>query len=264
MGQNHIWLDNPFVAFLLKASNLQNEEDALRLDNERRLMIHSYSLLVGHNAAGAETEVFVEDEGQLGVSLYGGGPTDIEQVAVQDLGGGAGTPHGLINTPLLWDGANFVNPGAETQARGAAQRMMFQGQDEATNPDAVRTDPNRILWLRNYLGYVQVPSAEVPAPEGDVWNPGAAGTVLYEFCFLVTNNDAGGAAVTVSVGIDVGAVGALAAPEYVMFEEVVPYPGTSGWRGPFVMNGDDAVRAEASVANDASIHFKVRRVDVGA
>lgn len=138
------------------------------------------------------------------------------------------------------------------------------GADEAGNADVWRTDPNRIPWSRLYPGYVQVDPVEIPAAEGVLWNPGVVAAQLYEVSFLVVNNDAGAAAVTVSVGVDLAGAGALAAPEYWMYNEIVPYPGTSGWRGPFLIAGDDDVRGVASAANDASIHWRIRRVDVGA
>jgi hypothetical protein len=100
--------------------------------------------------------------------------------------------------------------------------------------------------------------------EGDLWAPGGTSAEEYEVEFFVINNDAASAAVTVSVGLDLAAGGGLAAPEYWVFNEVVPYPGNLGWRGPFIMRGDDAVRGVASVANDASIHFRIKRVDTGA
>lgn len=114
--------------------------------------------------------------------------------------------------------------------------------------------------LPDYHIAVLVDPVEVPAAEAVLWNPGAVATEIYEVYFLVVNNDAGAAAVTVSIGVDIAAGGALAAPEYWMFNEVIPYPGNSGWRGPFVIGGDDDVRGVASVANDASIHFRVRRL----
>jgi len=145
--------------------------------------------------------------------------------------------------------------------------IVVYGYDEAFNADRLRTDPNRVLWVRQYEGYIQVDPVEIPAAEGILWNPGATAAELYAVWFNVVNNDAGAAAVTVSVGVDLAAGGGLAAPEYWMFNEVIPYPGTSGWRGGrngYIIAGDDDVRGIASVANDASIHFQVKRVDIGA
>jgi hypothetical protein len=97
-----------------------------------------------------------------------------------------------------------------------------------------------------------------------MWNPGANAAERYDVEFFVVNNDAGGTAVTVSIGVDIATGGGLAAPEYWMFNEVIPYPGGSGWRRGGIVGGDDDVRGVASVVNDASVHWRIRRVDVGA
>jgi hypothetical protein len=151
----------------------------------------------------------------------------------------------------------------ELGAAGEIQTLLV-GQDEGSNADIVRTDPNRILWMRPRTVWQDVNPVEIPSTEGDLWAPGGTSAEEYELEFYVVNNDAASSAVTVSVGLDLGAVGSLAAPEYWIFNEVVPYPGNLGWRGPFIMRGDDAVRGIASVANDASIHFRIKRVDTGA
>ncbi len=138
------------------------------------------------------------------------------------------------------------------------------GKDEASNLDALRTDPDRIQWTRPYDAYVQVDPVLIPSTEGVLWNPGSTAAQIYEVSFMAVNFDAGGAAVTISVGVDIAAGGSLATLEYWMFNEVLPYPGTTGWRGPFIIGGDDDVRGIASAANDAGIHFRIRRVDTGA
>jgi len=109
--------------------------------------------------------------------------------------------------------------------------------------------------------YVEVPSQEVPVAEGDLWNPTGADTTIYEVYFNVINNDAGGAAIAgVYIGREINSAGGLAAPYYWMFNETIPHPGESAWRGPYTMHGDDAIRGVAAVANDASVHFRVRRL----
>jgi hypothetical protein len=127
----------------------------------------------------------------------------------------------------------------------------------------IQLDNSNILFVREYIPYSLVDPVQIPAAEGILWNPGAPAGYVVEVCFLVVNNDAGAAPVTVSVGVDVGGAGALAAPEYWMFNEVIAYPGTSGWRGPFVIGGDDDVRGIASAANDASIHFRAKLMNPG-
>ena len=104
----------------------------------------------------------------------------------------------------------------------------------------------------------------IPSTEGILYDPGATAAQIYWVQYKVVNIDAGAAAVTVSVGVDIAAGGTLATIEYDMFNDVIPYPGNSGWRDLGMIGGDDDVRGIASAANDAIIRFKVRRVDVGA
>lgn len=193
--------------------------------------------------------------GQSMVSLFGRNVTGaLQAIENEDTGE-------LRVVQMGWDGAAPIRLLAEATGE---QRVAVVGTDEAMNLDNFRTDPNRIPWVRDYPGWEQIDPVEVPVAEGVLWNPGADATELYKVSFLVVNNDAGGAVVTVSIGVDIAAGGALVAPEYWVFNEVVPYPGSLGWRGPFLIAGDDDVRGVASVANDASIHFRARRVDVGA
>lgn len=129
----------------------------------------------------------------------------------------------------------------------------------------LRKTISAILWTRLYEEWISVPSAEVPVAEAVLWNPGGTTGEHYLVEFNVVNNDVGAAAIAgVYIGRDVGGGGALGRPEWWMFDETIPYPGNSGWRGPYFMNGDDDIRGVAGVANDASIHFRVRRVDIDA
>ena len=108
---------------------------------------------------------------------------------------------------------------------------------------------------------VDVAPIQVPSTEADLWAPGEIDTVRYKVKFLVVND--GSAAVTVTIGRDPDDSGSdIGRPEFWMDSEVVPFPGTSGWRGPFDMHGDDAVRGVASLADNASVQWDVVRVDV--
>ena len=145
-------------------------------------------------------------------------------------------------------------------------KVVNYGKDERNdeNLDAFRTDPNRIKWNRPFAGWINVDPLLVPSTEGILYNPGATAAQIYWVQYKVVNIDAGAAAVTVSIGADIAAGGGLATIEYDMFNEVIPYPGTSGWRDLGMIGGDDDVRGIASAADDAIIRFKVRRVDTGA
>jgi hypothetical protein len=123
-------------------------------------------------------------------------------------------------------------------------------------------DENRAQVVRVYNNYIQVDPVLLPAAEAAIWNPGADATQLYSVEYSITNIDAGGAPVTYSIGVEVGgAGGALTADEYWQFNSVLPYPGSSGWRGPYIIAGDDDVRGVASAANDAKVDWRIRRID---
>jgi len=177
---------------------------------------------------------------------------------IQQLGEADGTDRSQL---ILHDGTVQRRWLSETD--GKAQISLY-GKDEASNLDALRTDPNRILWNRPFEGWVQQDGVAIPAAEGIVYNPGTTAAQAYWIQYKVVNIDAGAAAVTVSVGVDVAAGGSLAGAEYDMFNEVIPYPGSSGWRDLGIIAGDDDIRAVASAADDAIIRFRIRRVDTGA
>lgn len=109
--------------------------------------------------------------------------------------------------------------------------------------------------------FVDVPSRELAAAEGDLWDPSEADTVIYRVMFILINNDAGGAAAAGTyVGREIDSAGGLARPYYWMFDETIPYPGLTAWQGPYFIHGDDAVRGYTTNANEVSIHFDVRRI----
>lgn len=117
------------------------------------------------------------------------------------------------------------------------------------------------VQLEDAYVFVDVPSVELPVAEGDLWDPGEADTVIYRVMFNVVNDDVGAAAIAgVYVGREIDSAGGLTVPYYWLYNETIPHPGQSGWRGPYYIHGDDAIRGVAAVANDASIHFDVKRV----
>lgn len=141
-------------------------------------------------------------------------------------------------------------------------RISLIGGDEALNADRLRTDPNRIIWVRQYKGYVQVDPLEIGdggAANNLLFNPGATAAQLYEVDYLIVNVN--GAMVTVTVGVDVAGTGVVTHPW--IDSEVIPYPGSSGWRSGGIIAGDDDVRGVTSAVG-AIIHWRIRRVDTGA
>lgn len=110
------------------------------------------------------------------------------------------------------------------------------------------------LFVRRNLAPVNLPNAD-----GLLWDPAETNAECYEVEFLIVNQH--NAAITCTVGIDLAGGGGLAAPEFWMRNEVVPYPGDSAWRGPFVLLGNSTVRGLCStIASGGCIHWRIRRM----
>lgn len=222
--------------------------------------LRAWCPLVLTNAAGREIPGLGEDDGTQRMQLV---LWETAAPAAQVRWRAEPTGEACVSL-YAWDGAALIQP--LTEADGSV-RSSLVGTDEVGNEDSLRTDASRIVWNRPYDRLEDIASAEIPVAEGDLWSPAVGAAVLYQVWYMIVNNDAGGAAVTVSVGRDVGAGGGLAAPEYWTFNEIIPYPGQTEWRGGrygFRVAGNDAIRGIASVANDASIHFMVKRVDTAS
>ena len=114
--------------------------------------------------------------------------------------------------------------------------------------------PDDFVW-------VDVVSRNIAAAEGDLWDPALLDSDIFEVFFLVVNNNAAAAVVTgVYIGREPNSAGGLAAPNYWLFDETIPYPGNSDWQGPFYIHGDDAIRGVAATGAATSIFFKVRQI----
>jgi len=188
------------------------------------------TLMRGRTVSGAEEPVLLEDTRELRTLLAG------------------------------WDGAAPIR--ALFEATGE-QKITLHGKDEAGNIDPLRTDPSGVLWMRAYEQSVIAAPAILAAADAVLWTPPLPNTIaeLYEIDFLLVNV-AGVVTGPVSVGVDIGAVGALAIPEFWVYQEMLPWPGSSGWRGTFLCRGLDTIRGwNAAGANLSTIHFRVRRID---
>lgn len=140
--------------------------------------------------------------------------------------------------------------------------VTIHGHSSSDVPKPIRTnasDQIQVEVINDQSPYVQVDPQLITAAEADLWDPGADAGDMYDVEFLVVNVD-GTDAVDVSVGQDVAGGGGLAAGEYFMYSEIVLAKGTSGWRGPFRIGGDDVIRGIAGAANDACIHFRIKKV----
>lgn len=166
---------------------------------------------------------------------------------------------GTVRVQLLaWDGAQerVVN---ETSGRLA---IVNYGKDSGGTEDPLRTNANQQLQvevINDTSVWVQVDPQLIAAAEADLWDPGGDAGDIYDLEFLVVNVD-GTNAVDVSIGQDVAGGGGLTAAEYFMFTETIPAKGSSGWRGPFRIGGDDHIRGVATAANDACIHIRAKLI----
>lgn len=257
-----IILLNEDIPLRLSGTNRNNKPGAVLLEDDRTL--RTWSIAVG-TFGGQEIPIAVESGGeQINSIYYNDYSPALAQPRVEASTGEQaislyGSPDsGTTFVPLAVNGDDQI-------------QVQLVGVDEAGNNDNLRTDPNRILWTRDFLAYEQVDPVEIAAAGGGVlYNPGATASELYEVSFKVVNQDTGGA-VVVDVGVDIGGGGSLASPEYWMRNESLPAAGSVGYKfpaegfeGPFLIAGDDDVYGVADVASRAAIHFRVRRVDVGA
>ncbi len=252
------------LEFFPMGRNRHGSPGALSIEDDRTL--RAWTVGVGVDATGAERPILIEAGRQGATVLWGEGPFGLERVAVQDFGGGAGTPHGLINVPVGWDGATFPILAVENAASGelGAQKVSGYGTNDGGDVVANLVDSARVPFQRIHHDYEQVDPTVLTNVVTPLYDPGTTGAQLYSVEFLIVNNDAGAAPVTVTVGVDIGGVGTLGLGEYWLFDHIIPYPGDTEWRGPFIMPGDDRVMGIASAVDDTSIHFRVKRVDLVA
>lgn len=214
------------------------------------------------NRGGRNVQPLVEDDGsQRSWALQvlrrtSGGAEEVVALAESD---------GTLITSLQGKDSSGNQVSIAVEPTTGELRVVNGGKDAAGNIDEFLTGANQEQVVRNFTVWQDVNPVEIPAAEGDLWDPGGTSAEVYEVEFYIVNNDAGSAAVSgVYVGLDLASGGTLAAPEYWMFNETIPYPGSSGWRGPFIMRGDDQIRGVAAAANDVSIHFRIKRVDASA
>lgn len=188
-------------------------------------------LAYGHDSNGNPKQFLLEDTGEQKNVLHGKASGTITSVGVE--------------------------------ATSGELRTVLNGKDSGGNIDPLRTNANQQLQveLANSLGIVQLDPALIPSSEGTLLDGSASLTsgAVYEVTFVIANID-GTNAVSVNIGVDVGAGGSLAAEEYFLNSYLVPAQDIAG---PFMLTiaGDDDIRGAAGAANDAAIHFtRVERV----
>ena len=113
--------------------------------------------------------------------------------------------------------------------------------------------------LPNDYAMMNVPPILMAGADGILWNIGTNNAYAYSVEFLIVNVN--NALVTVNIGVDLVSAGALTPAEFWMFNEVIPSPGTSGWKGPFIINGSDDVRGWCVTgANLANGQWRIKRL----
>jgi hypothetical protein len=220
-------------------------------------------MMVALDETGTPRPISMDAEGRLDTHTVS--QTIIVDQYGNEIGVGAEADGTLRSQVVLWD----YTGGAQIRAAGepttGEARIMLTGKDEAGNIDALLTDQHQVLWTRSYEDSIIAPPVQLPAADGILWSPGGLATELYEVDFLIVNTS-GAVTGPISVGVDIGAGGGLTAVEYWMYQENLPWPGTSGWRGSarqgFLCRGADDIRGlNGAGANLATIHFRIRRID---
>lgn len=136
-------------------------------------------------------------------------------------------------------------------------------RDADGNERVALIDTNRVPWQREFKDYVQIDGVLLTGAEAELWAPGTAAAQLYEVCYNACSIDTVSSVVDLTIGHGVGAA-AIAVADYWTRDEPLPLGCNTGWRGPWVIGGDDSVRGNAGAANDIAVSFRVRQVDVGA
>lgn len=132
--------------------------------------------------------------------------------------------------------------------------LELAGRDSSTIPQILRINADDQLQVDVVPTTKRaIEAAAVPSTEADVWTPGLAATAYLDVVFELVNIDGTNDATGVRLGIDYGNDGA-ASNAYFCFD-ITLTAGEVGTRlGPYRIWGDDAIRAEADAANDATLH----------
>jgi hypothetical protein len=145
--------------------------------------------------------------------------------------------------------------------------VVLHGKDSSSNIDPLRTNDNQQLQVE-VIGvgsgtWIQQDPTELITSSQTLFDPGSDSTEEYLVSFNVVNiDDANYYPATVSIGVDIGGNGGnLADKEFWMMQQVVGYPGSSGWQGPYLIAGDDNVIGLATANNSATVHIRARRVN---
>ena len=140
------------------------------------------------------------------------------------------------------------------------QRVVSYGKQTDLTIGAFNLNAANVLRVELINGGgLQVDPVLIPNAEGVLWDPATTSASLYEVSFNIVNSTSSDVT-GVNVGVDIAAGGGLTAVEYMVQGLIVPGNGSSGWYGPFTIDGDDVIRGVAGTNNVLAIHWRVRRV----
>jgi len=111
------------------------------------------------------------------------------------------------------------------------------------------------------IGRIYKAPASLANAEAVIWDPGTNSAVQYEVRIFLCNEDT--SAHNVTVGIDVGAGGGLAAGEYILKAYTIPANSVLDLSNfPFFIDGDDTIRGfdGGGDVHVVSIHLNIRQV----
>ena len=221
--------------------------------------ISVWAKLHGEDSSGFDTKIQTEDDGELNNVAYGkDGSSNLLPYKVEATTG----EQDVVNHGKESGGTVTA---VKTETTGEVD-VVLHGKDSSLNIDPLLTNDNRALVVE-VSGLtttpIEVASQELTASEAQLWDPQTTSGDLYEVEFNVVHHIDGGGVnrnpCKVTVGKGVGGA-AVAIPNWWMYANPLGYPGETGWKGPFILAGDDTIRGYSSAIKTALIHFRVKQV----
>lgn len=152
-----------------------------------------------------------------------------------------------------------------TEDDGTLRTWALQVYIDADGNERVGlVDTESVPWVHQYENYQIVDPVALTNAEADLFAPGGGAAELYAVEYNIVNiNNAAAYAILTSIGHAVGG-GALAQSEMFARDDSIPIRGSTGFQGPHIIRGNDVIRGQAAANNTLTVHFRVRRVDIGA
>lgn len=209
-------------------------------------------LWVAHAQTNGEIRVLAESDGTIRIQHIGYDGNAQIRLSAETTGQLEISQYGSVTDGTITSWA--------LDAGGVPKAVLYgKNASDAITALLTLTDGTLVVSTDEPAAFIQVDPQLVPAAEADLWDPAGDAGDIFDVEFLVVNIDAA-ASVDVTIGQDVAGGGSLADSELFMDAETVPSKASSGWRGPFRIGGDDHIRGVATAADDANIHFRIKRV----